>query len=327
MEVTPFKQIFDLYFDSLSLQQHVGSGRGTAARKLDRTIGEGYVNHVITQSGIEIIDSNYQLADSRNVSFHFNAAMVELSFCLQGNGEIHASGTRHKLKANNCSLQFMHDFDVSFQYGIETPIRTLAICVPVSLFDRYMYDLESKSPISFTGILGSNAFRMFHMSIQPETLRILNQLIKSPFTATMHRMYAESKALELLAIFFDAALFERSAPSQTASLSKNDRLKLVKAQEVLHDRMAAPPSLIELSRIVGLNDYKLKIGFKEQYGKSVFAYLRDKRMDKAKELLQTGQVSVSQAAGLVGYANFSHFAELFRKYYGYNPSELIRERN
>ncbi|MNI51276.1 Regulatory protein PchR [compost metagenome] len=86
--------------------------------------------------------------------------------------------------------------------------------------------------------------------------------------------------------------------------------------------MEDPPSLLELSRLVGLNDYKLKIGFKNEYGNTVFGYLREKRMEHALYLLQKGDISVSRAASLVGYANFSHFAEVFRKYYGFNPSEI-----
>jgi AraC family transcriptional activator of pyochelin receptor len=325
MSLAPIQPIFNLYFDALSLKQHSEPCMGSAVMKLDSRIGEGYVKHLVTQSGIEIVDSNYRLLRSQNVSFHSSSAMVELSFCLEGNGEICVSGAPYKLQANYSSLQFMQDFDVSFHYENETPIRSLAIGVPVALFDRFMNDLDSEKKISFSSILGSHVFRMFRMAIEPETSRIVHQLLMNPYTSTMHRMYAEGKALELLAISFDAALFERVAPLKAASLSRNDRSKVVKAKEMLHNRMAAPPSLIELSRMVGLNDYKLKIGFKEQYGKSVFAYLRDQRMDKAKELLQTGKVSVSQAAGLVGYANFSHFAELFRKYYGFNPSQLVRD--
>nr|WP_240343842.1 AraC family transcriptional regulator [Paenibacillus sp. SYP-B3998] len=89
--------------------------------------------------------------------------------------------------------------------------------------------------------------------------------------------------------------------------------------------MEAPPSLIELSRIVGLNDYKLKIGFKDEYGKSAFSYLRDKRMEKAFSLLQSGAISVSRVSVMVGYANFSHFAEAFRKQFGVRPSEVKRD--
>lgn len=90
--------------------------------------------------------------------------------------------------------------------------------------------------------------------------------------------------------------------------------------------MANPPSLIELSKLAGINEYKLKVGFKEEYGTTVFAYLRNKRLEKAWEIISTGDISVSQTATMVGYNNFSHFAEAFRKQYGINPSEVIKKR-
>lgn len=87
--------------------------------------------------------------------------------------------------------------------------------------------------------------------------------------------------------------------------------------------MICPPSLLELSRMVGLNDFKLKIGFKDHYGTTVFGYLRDMRMEHAMMLLLEGEANVTDAAARVGYANLSHFSEVFRKKYGINPSELL----
>ncbi|SHE13431.1 Adenosine deaminase [Chlamydia abortus] len=53
------------------------------------------------------------------------------------------------------------------------------------------------------------------------------------------------------------------------------------------ERMANPPSLLELSRMIGINDNKLKIGFKELYGTTVFGYLREKRLEKALNLIRS----------------------------------------
>jgi len=80
--------------------------------------------------------------------------------------------------------------------------------------------------------------------------------------------------------------------------------------------------LLELARLAGLNDYKLKLGFKELFGTTVFGYVRALRMDEARKILEQGEGNVSEAALMVGYHNISHFAALFRKTYGYNPSEL-----
>ncbi|XOK58357.1 helix-turn-helix transcriptional regulator [Paenibacillus elgii] len=83
--------------------------------------------------------------------------------------------------------------------------------------------------------------------------------------------------------------------------------------------LAQPPSLLALSRKISLNDYKLKIGFKEVFGMTIFEFVRQQRMEKAMLLPENGTLNVSQAASLVD--NFRHFAAFFKKTYGVNPSD------
>lgn len=78
----------------------------------------------------------------------------------------------------------------------------------------------------------------------------------------------------------------------------------------------------ELVRSAMMNENKLKRAFKQQYGRSIHAYVIQKRMEKARELLESGQVGVSEAAQLEGYVNSSYFISRFRQTYGYNPSKL-----
>jgi AraC-like DNA-binding protein len=83
-----------------------------------------------------------------------------------------------------------------------------------------------------------------------------------------------------------------------------------------------PPSLPELARSVGLNEFKLKVGFRTHFGTSVFGYLRAQRMDQARRLLVRGELSVTEVAARVGYSNPSKFAAAFRKHFGRPPSAL-----
>jgi AraC-like DNA-binding protein len=91
--------------------------------------------------------------------------------------------------------------------------------------------------------------------------------------------------------------------------------------------MESPPSIIELSRRVGLNDFKLKIGFKAIYGTTVYGLLRDERLEKARLLLEMNSMNVGEVAYSVGYSNPSHFANAFKKKFGINPGELVRSCN
>ena len=56
--------------------------------------------------------------------------------------------------------------------------------------------------------------------------------------------------------------------------------------------MDSPPSLKELAKLIGLNTYKLKTGFKELFGIPVFKYLQGKRLEKAFELIENKNMPI-----------------------------------
>ncbi|MEM6612988.1 MAG: AraC family transcriptional regulator, partial [Cyanobacteria bacterium P01_C01_bin.72] len=90
------------------------------------------------------------------------------------------------------------------------------------------------------------------------------------------------------------------------------------------DNLENPPSLIELARQVGLNDFKLKRGFREEFGQSAFKYLHDYRLEQAKHLLAQGEMKVQEVALRVGFESRSYFAIAFRKKYGVNPKQYMK---
>lgn len=103
------------------------------------------------------------------------------------------------------------------------------------------------------------------------------------------------------------------------SFSPDDLKRLHQAKEILTHRLTNPPSLMELSRQVGLNDYKLKQGFRHIFGTTVFAYLRACRMKRAQQLLIAQELSIAQVAHAVGYASQSRFCDAFKKQFGTTP--------
>ena len=87
--------------------------------------------------------------------------------------------------------------------------------------------------------------------------------------------------------------------------------------------MAEPPSLQELSDEIGLSLKKLKEGFKEIYGETVFGFHFDYKMDYARKLLETGQHNVNEVGLRVGYSTASHFIAAFKKKFGTTPKKYI----
>lgn len=323
MNTASIHDIYNQYLQGLHVSRPIAEA--SVQLPVHEPIGDGVIQRLVTHSGMEIVYADYRLSANHAFRFSSEAAMVELSFCLEGAGEVCVSGERHELSAGTCYLHFMERFDAAFEYDERSPMRSVAVGIPLQLFHRFLGD-EPRGSRNFTGVLGSRSFRKFQKPIDPQVSYIVQQMLDCPFHHTARRLYLEGKALELLGIHFQTFLFEQEQDKSLARLSKSDLDKIREAGHILLQRMDCPPSLLELSRMVGLNDFKLKIGFKEHFGTTVFGYLRDKRMEHAMKLLLSGEMNVTQTAGQVGYANLSHFSEAFRKKFGINPSELLRRQ-
>jgi len=88
---------------------------------------------------------------------------------------------------------------------------------------------------------------------------------------------------------------------------------------------AAPPTLHEIALTIGLNTNKLKRGFKQVFGTTVFGLIRNIRLEEARVLLQEGNFSVTEVALQVGYNSLSHFARLFKQTYGLYPHAFMKQ--
>ncbi len=84
--------------------------------------------------------------------------------------------------------------------------------------------------------------------------------------------------------------------------------------------------LDELVRITGLSRAQFFRSFQRSTGHTPARYMQQMRMQRAATLLEQGQ-TIDHVAGLLGYANRSHFAAAFRRHHGANPSEWRRMRN
>jgi AraC family transcriptional regulator, transcriptional activator of the genes for pyochelin and ferripyochelin receptors len=115
--------------------------------------------------------------------------------------------------------------------------------------------------------------RLFHDSDQepyaqidtttPAMHNALEQLLHCPFQGLTRQIYMEGKCWELIALKLDQLAAE--SPSITPKqLNRDDIDRIHEAKAILTRSWQTPPSLLELAWQVGLNDYKLKLGFRQR---------------------------------------------------------------
>ncbi|MCQ6557217.1 helix-turn-helix transcriptional regulator [Paenibacillus mendelii] len=321
MNGTDFHQNFNLYFDELELPRQ--NTNRTEQMVLHSQIGEGTIHRIVPRFDMELVLSDYTLYGERAMTLSTDTAMVELNYCLQGAREVIVSGKRYEFVPGNCALQFMNQADVQFEFDGNQPFLMLGIGIPVSTFHHFMEETGGTRSVDFSKILGNRSYHIYQEPINPVSSVLLHKMIPSTKALATKNLEMECSVLELLSLAFQSFLLDDDV-SDAPKLSKSDMQKIRQARELILERMTDPPTLIELSRMIGLNDYKLKVGFKEMFGSTVFGYLRDKRLEKAFLLLQQGSMNVTETSCAVGYSNSSYFAEAFRDKYGINPGQLVR---
>lgn len=111
----------------------------------------------------------------------------------------------------------------------------------------------------------------------------------------------------------------RSLPAETMTPTHDRRLMVV--LELINEDIRRQLMIRELATIVNLSPGRLAHLFKSEVGISPQRYVNNVRLEKAKELLESGMLSVKEIAAEIGYPNVSSFCRSFKACYGTTPGE------
>jgi AraC-like DNA-binding protein len=162
--------------------------------------------------------------------------------------------------------------------------------------------------------------------VSPSMAIVLNQMFHYNLNPSIKNLYYKGKGYELLSLFFNRNE-DPNAEQCPFLVDEENVLKIKKAKEIIIANMAEPPSLQELADQVGLTLKKLKMGFKQIYGDTVYAFLFDYKMEHARQLLDTGSFNVNEVGLKIGYSTGSHFIAAFKKKFGTTPKKYLMSLN
>ena len=109
-------------------------------------------------------------------------------------------------------------------------------------------------------------------------------------------------------------------------LNSSDIRKIRQIHDYILKNLEKPLSpLIELAHTFGTNEYKVKYGFKQLYGQTVFRFLINERLRKASVLIQHSDIPLKEVAHITGFISVPHFSKAFKNKYGYTPGDLRKQ--
>lgn len=272
--------------------------------------------------GIQILFNNWHYNRPASISFENDRDLVNLQFNLKGDiqlqsgnssGMIAIAGNQHNLLYSNGMTGVLagnanQDYSAFvIQFNREAFLR---IAVNAGeILEKFAENVVVKKAA------------MLSPSYMPIDLRLqqaIQSILNCRYAPGIKKIFLYSKVLEMLALQADA--FSR-APlrKQTTLKTDYDKERIHFAREYLLQNIESPPGLPELARIAGINEFKLKHGFRELFNTSVFSYLAEKRLELACNYLQDSNMSIADIAHSLGYSSVQHFSMAFKKKFGYPP--------
>ncbi|MEH2458941.1 helix-turn-helix transcriptional regulator [Nostoc sp.] len=170
---------------------------------------------------------------------------------------------------------------------------------------------------------GNDWQTLLYPQITPTVQEVVEQIVNCSYTGVMKRMYLQVKALEMIALQLAPIITAQGRMQPQPRFRAGTMERIYQAREILLSRLENPPSLLELAQQVGASDRTLQRGFQRLFGTTVFGYLTDKRMERAKRWLREGDRTVLEVAIMTGYSNPTHFSVAFKRQFGISPSQCL----
>jgi AraC-like DNA-binding protein len=294
----------------------------------DQAIATGVrFDDVQLQQGLKVAVSRTQLSQDAVSTLH-GEDMVKFHVRLSGQRVLAFPGAEAVVLDGAATAVLVHDEGVPKVERLVAGRHELAVTTAMSRarFYEFLAEEEEKVPQALQAMMVRKGARPRLLIASPtsEELAIAEAIVNSRRGGALGRLFVEAKVAELFCLIIERLRAEMSETTAAARVTERDRRQLAQVRDLLEESYVRPPTLHALARQFGLNRNKLCSGFTRLYGKSIFDFCQDLRMDKARQLLAQSMLSVHEVAISAGYASTSAFTAAFHRRFGHVPSEMRR---
>lgn len=247
--------------------------------------------------------------------------IIHFYFCLEGSATFFFGPhySREIVKGKN---YFFYNPDKDLPFRLQLAPQTKMVFMTISLESLHKLFVHDALPL----LNPENSNRKFYdeREIPPMLQLVLTQLLTTQLSESAQKLFYQGKFYELLSLYFS----NRLPDTETCPFLNDEETvrKIKHAKEYLLKHMDTPPSLKELAKAAALNEYQLKMGFKEIYGNTVYGFLLDHKLDHSRILLDSGKLQVNEVAYQMGYTNPSHYIAAFKKKFGITPKKYLMNK-
>ena len=291
--------------------------------KIEKSIAKGFFLETRADDGVFILTHQNDTQEVKVIEREIDSSFIQFHFCIKGESQFLFNKGSYTLNVAEETSLLLYNPERDLPIHLEVKPNSWLVSVLISI--KQFHGLFSQEADYITFLSEDNRDKKYYKDgkISPSMAIALNQLVNYNLNHSVKNIYFKAKAYEVLSLYFNRS--EDADIDQCPFLvDESNVLKIRKAKDIVIYRMAEPPGLQELADEIGLTLKKLKEGFKQIYGDSVFSFLLDYKMEFARKLLESGAHNVNEVGLKVGYSTSSHFIAAFKKKYGTTPKKYVQ---
>lgn len=291
-------------------------GPGETRVSLPDRYGDCWIERTVLDDGLVVVRSQYRPAQElaeESVQSGAGPTLV-ITYGLSGeSGFVAKDGSSLRFRAGHTTLAAFAATCGERRFNAGTAVRQLRLVLSGAALSRYLDEAAVMRFASRKGVcpLGEHA-------TAPWCNSLLRPLLAPQAATPVDRHIA---ALTLAAEHLRPLMPVPAPTTSSVRLGTADIEKLTRARDLMHSHLDRALTIAYLSTAVGLNEHKLKHGFRELFGAAPHRYLLELRMRRAWTLLESG-CRVAQAAYAVGYEHPANFSAAFSRYFGRTPKSV-----
>ena len=294
--------------------------------RIPESLGSGYVKAYTFDDGIGVIESDYFLKS--DLVFELERGVIH-PLKIMFNRE---SAFHHKFDSDKefKEIKSLESLIVSstptdnhtFLIPKDTPICIFSLEINRKLFEKKIEDFipnMNEDLISlFRDINGIVQF-FYNGYYSLDISELMVEFTECELEGFMRSVFLEGKAYEILINQLQQYLDDLNTPEKRKILRQATIESLKEAVQIIENEIDAIDNISILAKRVGLNQNTLQSGFQHLYKSSVKEFIKNYRFEKAKELLETSDLNITQITYKIGINSRSYFSKIFKDRYGVSP--------
>ena len=288
----------------------------------EKNIAIGAVQDFLVDEGIIFLKLSNNNDLESLFDYNIDKSHIQFHFCLKGDSKFQFNNGSYSfpVTSGNSILLYNPNQELPIKASLASNSLVLSVLISIKKFHSLFSNQADQISFLNQDNIGNKFYK--EKKLAPMISVVLNQMVQQSVHQSMYKLYLRAKVFELMSLYFNKD--KEMDIEQCPFLVDDKNIKKIRnAKEIIISRMTEPPTLTDLASEVEISLKKLKEGFKQVYGASVYVFLLDYKMQVSKRLLSSGNYNVNEVALKVGYSTATHFINAFKKKFGTTPKKYL----